>query len=187
MKETFFDRAFKIVLEDEGHEYTNDPADSGGPTKYGVTLSAYRAYVGAPLLQADAIENLSIESAKGFYYNCYWSPMGCEKLSRIEIAAALLDTSVLYGAGTASLQVQEALSACGFPLVMDGEIGEKTIAALQSVLLFKFLEQLRKSLIDRIDSIVKLHPKNEKFRHGWEERANRLLTLPNNPLLMETP
>lgn len=57
-----FERAFSCVLQNEG-VYVNDPSDSGGETKYGISKRSY------PNLD---IKNLTLEEAKKIYFCDYW-------------------------------------------------------------------------------------------------------------------
>lgn len=60
-----FDDAFKLVVGEEGN-YSNDPRDAGGETKYGISKRAY------PHLD---IANLTLDQAKEIYWTDYWSPL----------------------------------------------------------------------------------------------------------------
>ena len=60
-----FDRALAAVLDWEG-AVTNDAADPGGLTKYGISQRAY------PSLD---IASLTVEQAAVIYHQDYWLPM----------------------------------------------------------------------------------------------------------------
>ena len=69
MKESW-PKAADLTLGLEGREeYTDDPADPGGPTKYGIAGKFH------PGLD---IKNLTLEQAMDIYYNEYWVPAGCD-------------------------------------------------------------------------------------------------------------
>lgn len=172
----FFDDAFNFLIEIEKTVYTNDPKDSGGPTRFGVTLRSYASFVGRPVLPLE-IENLTEGEAKIFYLERYWKPLACDKIKNFAIAAAIFDSGVLYGVGTASLIAQEALSERGFSLRLDGHVGDNTLRALSFVEPGEFLKAFSRLLVERIDHIVALNPKNKAYRNGWASRAKRLLTL----------
>ena len=171
-----FDRAFDYLINNESSRYSNNPMDSGGPTKWGITLRAYTSFVGHMVFPID-IENLTEDQAKSFYFNKYWTPLNCTEITNEAIAVALFDTSVLYGVGTAALLAQEALSGLGNPLKMDGLLGDKSITALNATLPGTFIASFQKLILDRIHQVITLNPKNETFRAGWLNRAERLLTL----------
>ena len=61
-----FQKSLKFVLKHEG-EYVNDPNDSGGETKWGISKRAY------PKLD---IKNLTPEQAADCYWRDYWVASG---------------------------------------------------------------------------------------------------------------
>lgn len=80
--------AIKFVLDREGG-YVNDPDDPGGETNRGVCKRSH------PNLD---IKNLTEEQTEKIYFDEYWIPAGCDKLSwPWDIMA--LDTAVLDGRG----------------------------------------------------------------------------------------
>lgn len=176
---TAFEEGFDFVIGNEGRTYTNDPFDSGGPTKFGVTLKAYSSFMGYDVGQA-VIENLTEEQANNFYMKRYWLPLGCQRIAFENgrgCAIAIFDCGVLYGVGTTALLAQEALSGLGRPLVLDGALGEKSFTAFQHVKESDFISKFTQLILERVERIITINPKNERFRNGWIHRANRLLTL----------
>lgn len=171
-----YDFAFEYVLDTEKRVYTNDLDDKGGPTKFGITLNSYMAFVGC-MISAEDIENLTETQARVFYFERYWAPLKCSRITRCAIAAAIFDVSVLYGVGTAALLAQAALLKCGLTLKVDGHIGDKSLTALNLVSQEDFLEAFHGVVLERINSVIKLRAANEKYRKGWTTRADRLLTL----------
>lgn len=82
-----FDRAFEIVIGHEGG-YVNDPQDPGGETKFGISKRAY------PTLD---IKSLTIEQAKGLYYEDYWLKAGCDHFVDDVMAMLMFDCAVNQG------------------------------------------------------------------------------------------
>lgn len=66
-----FEKAFRFIMRWEG-EYSNDPNDPGGETRFGISQRAY------PDLD---LTTLTLEQAKDIYYRDYWLRAGCDKLS----------------------------------------------------------------------------------------------------------
>lgn len=170
------DAALAYLFQNESAEYVNDPADSGGPTKWGITQKSYIAFLGRWASPAE-IETLTESDAYVFYKDRYWTPLKCDRIDDAAIAIAIFDTGVLYGVGTASILTQKALSWCGATLKFDGVLGDKSLAALNLVKREEFLSALHQFVLQRIESVIKLNSKNERFRRGWKNRADRLLTL----------
>lgn len=179
-----FEAALNYVFENESTLYTDNPHDSGGPTKFGVTLWTYSAFLGRSVLPQE-IEELTLDKVKPFYWARYWSPLNCNQIMQAPIAVCLFDSAVLYGVGTAGIFAQKALVQCGASLKFDGVIGDKSIAAFNSTKVDDFLKSFHGLILQRIDAVIKLDPKNEVFRNGWTNRANRLLTLGTYTFLIE--
>jgi murein DD-endopeptidase MepM/ murein hydrolase activator NlpD len=72
--------------------YVNDPVDSGGLTKYGVSQNANR--------QTD-VKSIALTDAKSVYYNRYWTAGGCDAFS-LKVAAMHFDTCVNHGVSRAN-------------------------------------------------------------------------------------
>lgn len=172
----YFDQAFDFLLKDEGTKYTDNPADSGGPTKFGITLKAFQAYIEQDV-SPDQIESLTVDEAKKFYFDTFWKQLSCEKVEQLGIAVSLLDFGVLYGPGTAAMLAQRALNICGHTLKFDGILGEESVSMLNTVNQEDFLCAFHSLILKRIDFIIASSPKNEVFRAGWTSRADRILTL----------
>jgi len=81
-----FDKALKFVLKWEG-DYSNDPRDPGGETKYGISKRSY------PELN---ISKLTLKQAKEIYYQNYWLKCGCDNLP-YPFNIVVFDTAVNMG------------------------------------------------------------------------------------------
>lgn len=64
-----FNKAFEFTIGLEG-QYSNDPNDPGGETKYGISKK-YNPTVD--------VKNLTLDQAKDIYYKKYWIPSGCDE------------------------------------------------------------------------------------------------------------
>ena len=170
-----FQKAIRYVFKNEGG-FVNDVDDPGGATNFGVTQGVLSQYRGHPV-SIDEVKSLSEHEAMIIFYELYWKPVACDRMAQTPIAIALFDVGVLYGVQTAAVMAQRTLKDCDFPLVLDGHIGPKTIAALNSVNVTKFMGTLIAHLENRIDRIVATRPKSIKFRDGWRVRARKLQTL----------
>lgn len=83
---SFFPQAFAIVVGEEG-DYSNDPKDPGGETRWGISKRAY------PHLD---IAQLTLEEAQAIYLRDYWTPCGCDAMSW-ERALCAFDCAVNQG------------------------------------------------------------------------------------------
>lgn len=169
------------VIAREGG-YSNHPADRGGPTNFGITLSVAReqGYAGD-------MRSLPRRTAETIYRRLYWDRPGYAFVAEIapRLAAELFDSAVNMGTGTATGFLQRALNALNrnqkdYPdLKVDGLVGAKTLQALGAFMalrgragegvLLKAMEALQG---ERYLALAENRPANEAFLYGW--LANRI-------------
>src|SRR5712664_1318708 len=77
MKSTY-EACLPLLLAHEGG-YTNDAADPGGPTNFGITIYDYRKYV-KPAATAADVRAMKLEEAKAIYRAKYWDAQRCDEL-----------------------------------------------------------------------------------------------------------
>jgi lysozyme family protein len=173
------------VIRREG-DYSNHPADRGGPTRFGVTEATARAhgYFGSMTVYPRA-------SAVEVYRNTYWELPRFDQVAPIypTVAAELFDTGVNMGPATAAKFLQRSLSllnrgAVDYPdIAVDGLIGRGTIAALDAyqkrnggkgeLILLKALDACQaERYLDQAEG----KPSQEAFLYGWlAERIGQAL------------
>jgi lysozyme family protein len=176
-----FDSAFVATVGLEGN-YSNNPADRGGPTMYGITEQVARAngYVGD-------MRNLPLYTAKVIYKTQYWDLLKLDDiaLSTKRVAAKLFDMAVNQGVGTAARDLQRVLNVLNrqhtdYPdMPVDGVVGPMTVSNLRQLLairgdlgetvLFRTLNCLQGAAY--IADAEKFTA-NEAFEFGWF--ANRV-------------
>jgi len=170
------DQIIDDVFVREGRIYTNDLADHGGPTKYGVTLAAWQEAGHSNATAAD-IESLTESEARAFYtHRHFWEP----KFNLIPdpwIQAFMVDMGVLQGAETAIRILQKIVGA-----KQDGKLGPITLELVNVCT----PESLRKLLIiarmhHLLDCMVvdftheQIEDSDLKWRHGWWNRVASFL------------
>jgi len=142
--------------------YTNDPRDTGGETKWGISKRAH------PSLN---IKALTFNDAVRIYKDEYWND-NYTSINSNRIAFKLFDMGVLSGTKKAKRTLQTAVKDCGITIKVDGIIGPVTIAAINSI----DEETLYRVYIDRLEShfrwITILRPKNKAYLKGWLRRLN---------------
>jgi lysozyme family protein len=155
-----FQDAVRFVLEQEGGgRIVSHPDDPGGLTKYGISLRAH------PELGPDGIRNLTEEQAIRIYRAKYWIPL---KLSRFSprLSLPLFDAAVNHGPRAAGHILQEALNRLGADLVVDGILGEKTVAAVRSYSPRRVLSAFLMERLQFYRSLGNYHV----FGRGWDRR-----------------
>lgn len=146
--------------------YVNDPGDPGGETKYGICKRSY------PHVNIAA---LTIEQASEIYRKDFWGILRLDRIQNQTIAEEIFDTAVNCGPGLAARITQRAINLTNYPesdIYLDGQIGPKTIAAINNhrspAALYKALNGLQ---FVHYMKIVEGNPKQEKFFRGWLKRV----------------
>lgn len=156
------------VIRREGSLFTNHPADKGGPTKYGVTLSTLSTYRHKACSPSD-VEQLTEQEARAIYYSLYLLPYEFVSPDDKDVFELLVDSAVQHGVGWANKFLQRALKVKD-----DGVVGQATKAAY-----FKHTGGLLGPLLaERIlfyARIVEASPSQSVFIEGWMNRMAEFL------------
>ena len=164
------------IIKIEGG-YVNDSSDSGGKTKFGITIATARSYG-----YRGKMKNLTRSKAFNIYSTEYWDKMRLDDIERISyvIAEEIADTGVNMGVGRAGVFLQRALNVLNnrgsyySDITVDGQIGNKTILALSlyfkkrgkkgEKVLYKILNSLQGAFYV---TLSERRVKDEKFIFGW--------------------
>ena len=162
-----FEKAFDRVIGNEGR-IQKEPGDRGNwtsgvvrrgelkGTKFGISAMSY------PLLD---IENLTVEQAKGIYYEDWWIKLGMD-LFRPALSYQMFDAAINHGMGQASKMLQRAVS-----VLDDGILGPVTRSKLD---LIPLDDLLMKFLAERLEFMTFVGTW-DTFSKGWARRiANNL-------------
>ena len=130
--DAYFLAAFQEIVMKEGG-YVDDPFDSGGKTRYGITERVARAHG-----YKGAMRKLSLQTAERIYKAAYWHPLELGEISLIDanVAFKLFDIAVNMGTHRAGVFLQRCLNVFNDrerhykDIAEDGAVGPKTIAAL---------------------------------------------------------
>ena len=164
------------VIGREGR-YSNNPADTGGETMWGITIAVARAngYNGP-------MKAMPRDVAKSIYMNKYVVGPGFGGVMALSepVAEELVDTGVNMGPMQASLMLQKALNGLNnqgklYPdIAEDGDCGPGTLRALAAYLkarkdggeavLLKALNCLQGA---RYIELARGRQANETFLYGW--------------------
>ena len=139
--------------------YVNDPDDTGGETKFGISKNA----------NPDTdITNLTWSKSKAIYYTRYWLAGSCDKLST-RLGVLHLDCCVNHGVGRANKFLQRALSVPD-----DGQIGPITLNKASTVDQINLCNLICNQRVQFFHDIVTNKPSQEKFLGGWVRRAEEM-------------
>jgi lysozyme family protein len=148
------------ILVYEGSEYTDDPDDAGGPTKWGVTLEDYRENIN-PQGTANDIKNLSRDTAIQDYKLHYWDPIKGDDLP-FYMAFLIFDFGVNSGIGHAVKYAQAVMN-----ITQDGSVGPVFEAAAAAFNPTTFIEQFSAAK----ETFYRGLGNFWKYGSGWLSRA----------------
>jgi lysozyme family protein len=174
-----FEQAFAFTLGNEG-KFVNAKNDKGGATKYGITIATLSRWLGRPASVLE-VQNLTLEVAEAIYNKWYWDALGCDAITHTGVAMAMFDIGVVRGIGIPPVYAQSICVAHGIPLVQDGHLGPKSLAAINSISQAGFVRDFSVKTEAGFRAIVAKDPSQQKFLKGWVNRAHHLLTLASVP------
>jgi len=171
-----FPSAFRRTVGLEGR-YSNNPADSGGETMFGITVRVARAngYAGP-------MDQMPIDTAREIYKKQYWDLLKLDQIVVLseKVADELFDTGVNCGVAVAGKFFQRALNVFnkkGFmyaDVMADGVVGPVTVAAFRLFMnnrgeqgekvMLKALNGLQAA---RYIDLAEEREKDEEFVFGW--------------------
>jgi lysozyme family protein len=177
----YIDQLIDELIAREG-DFVDHPADTGGPTRWGITQAVARrhGYMGD-------MNTLPRNVAAAMYKRLYWRVPAFDQLDRLapKLAAEMFDTGVNMGTGTAIGFLQRALNALNrngrdYPdIPVDRKIGPGTLRAVQAFFRHRgpSAEQVLIKAIDALQGahyvrLAETRPTQEAFLYGW--LANRI-------------
>jgi lysozyme family protein len=155
---TTFEQALEFVFAHEGC-FSDDPADSGGLTRWGISQKNHP--------DVD-IRNLTQEQATKIYQSEYWDACKCGEMPPA-LAFVLFDMAVNQGAGVAVRDLQKLLN-----VKVDGIIGAETMAMiglLSDIGVEKMVISLTTERVYRYAALGKIG-----YMRGWAKRAIECMT-----------
>ena len=147
------------VAKTLAHEggFVNNLADSGGPTKYGITQKD---------LPNTPIETLTEEQATEYYLEHYVKPYYTQ-IENQDVLDKLFDSGVLFGIGSAVKVLQIVLA-----LKDDGDFGPVTLAKVNDSEPVSLLNAFKTGLVTHAIAIASSRPQDRVFLRGWITRVN---------------
>ena len=154
--------AFDYAVANEGG-FSNNPHDSGGATKYGITqnLATHYGY---------DVRKLTEEEAAEIYYKEFWRFDG---IANQRVASKIFDMKINLTANAIRV-VQMAVFEFNPNFKVDGHYGPNTEEAINSLDPDRFLNVLIEQLSKYYENRVAQKPDQEVFLKGWLNRARRL-------------
>lgn len=163
------------LLEHEGG-YDDDPADSGGPTRFGVTIYDVATREGVPhsrLARGNAVWNqlrekvkaLTLDQAGEIYRVKYWQIVrGSELPSGVDYTT--FDFGVNSGTSRAIKYLQRAVSVTDDGVL--GPVTMKAVIAANPSAVIRYVCQRRQSFLEGLSTF-------SRFGRGWTRRVQDVL------------
>lgn len=160
-----FDKIFKYVLMVEGG-YTDDAYDAGGKTNWGIIEEEARRHG----YRGD-MRNLTKDLAKEIYFKDYFKKNRLDEIKDEKIQLSVFDWLVNSGKW-GGVYFQHALNELGAGLVVDGVIGQKTIAAANMSKGEDILKIYHENQRQYYKNLAARKPSQKKFLRGWLNRVD---------------
>lgn len=171
-------------------EVTDNVADPGHPTKYGLSVPDLRESG-----SLSGVYDLTYPEAVGIYWNQHWTHADVNAhqvagYSR-KIAVYLFDSVALHGRSPGVSILQRALNLLGayrsqqgqVDLLVDGHIGTKTLTALDAVLQADGEEEICAVMaalrLHLIEALITATPPFRVFARDWTARILSYPDIPN--------
>lgn len=146
--------------------YANIPGDSGGATKWGVTIGTFRSVYGKDKTVAD-LKAMTEEQWDYIFRTRFWDKWKADGIDCQGIANLLVDW--LWASGSYGIKLPQRILG----VKIDGIVGPKTLEAINGFdnqeLLFRELHAEREAFFRRIATGAK-----KKFLKGWLNRNNAI-------------
>lgn len=174
-KPDYFSEALAVVLKHEG-VFSDDPADKGGATRWGISLR---------FLQAESIDidgdgdsdmqdilALTKNDANKIYLQKFWNRNGYDRILDKNIAIKMMDMAVNTGSNRAHKILKKAINRVIYePIAVDKTLDDETIQIVNLVEPSLLLKALRKEQAQFYLDIIKITPSYKKFEKGWLARS----------------
>lgn len=153
------DAIIAAVLEQEGSEFTNDPDDPGGPTRYGITAEVLgEARQLGRMATAEEVRALTVEEASEIYRQRYIYAPRFQLLPDDQLKMFMVDCGVNHGRARATRMLQHAVGTAE-----DGVLGPVTLSATLCSDPQRLLAALVRARVELIVTWMQAIPARRKF------------------------
>lgn len=177
----------KMTAEIMGNEggFVNDPSDSGGATSYGISLNFAKGHPAFFDLDGDGavtvadIKALTPAKASEAYVDFFFTPARLDQLPNVSnVVMQLFDCAVNMGVNVEDGETEAVkILQHALGLAADGEIGPKTLAAVNTYIATHGAVALNNAVVSARETfyaqVVAAHPADTKFLEGWDKRADK--------------
>lgn len=172
-----FDLYFPKEIAAEGSAYEDVPGDSGGCTKYGLTLDDLKEYHvdlnHDGIFDCNDVKLIDRDTAYKVLKALYWDYFRADEIPEQSLAEFIVDSGLNQGR---ILIVKYLQSIIG--VTVDGKYGPTTFNTLLAHINLDSgkdeFDALYKKRLDRYNAIVAAKPSQSKFIKGWMNRLNSI-------------
>ncbi len=158
-----------FILSWEGG-FANVPGDRGGATKYGVTISTWKAQGydkdGDGDIDVDDLKLITEKDAMRICRLNFWNRWRADEIRSQSVANLLVDW--VWGSGKHGIVIPQQLLG----VKADGIVGPKTLAALNAQDARTFFYKAWNRRKEFLNTICVNRPTNYKFLAGWLNRLH---------------
>jgi lysozyme family protein len=160
-----FEPAFSRMMQNEGgYKLTNIANDRGGMTYAGISRRSWPKWSG--WLAVDAGETPLTSDVRDFYKKEFWDKVNGDFIINNNIASSIFNFGVNTGTRIAVKLAQIVVG-----VEPDGDVGPKTLEALNNISEDVFIPTYTVAKIARYRDIVKRDRTQQKFLLGWLNRS----------------
>lgn len=163
---------------DVGGAIADHPNDRGKRTVIGLTTKTYHEWLAKQQRDLRVIDLVTVVDWHAFYWQDCWAAPRCAAFPP-RLGVALFDGAAQHGAELAVQILQRTLSpAAAAPLVQDGDVGPKTLAALERALALHGSAQVLDGYLEhrliRYERIAATDATQQQFLPWWRRRIEEL-------------
>lgn len=146
----------------------NDPVDRGGLTMCGVTYATYATYCNKKNMRAteSGLKNISYAVWLDILKTLFWDKCRADEITNQSLANILVDW--VWASGITGVKRPQRILGVS----VDGIVGPKTLAAVNSSDPSKLFAELHADRLKHFQEIVNRSPTQKKFLKGWNRRVN---------------
>ena len=169
MKMAKIETLWPFILSWEGG-FANVPGDRGGATKYGVTISTWKAQGydkdGDGDIDIDDLRLITPQDAMEICRKNFWNRWKADQIKSQSVANILVDW--VWGSGANGIKIPQRMLG----VAADGIVGPKTLQALNAHNPQKFFKLIKERRRKFFKDIVKNNPSQKVFLKGWNRRLD---------------
>lgn len=162
-----------IIEHHEGVEFTDDPDDRGGATKFGVTHRLFCNFMGRDM-SIEALRDLPRKMAVDILHSEFCFKPKLSQLTDARVKLCAIDFAIHSNPIRAIRSLQYG---AGMLAPHDGILGPVTRTAVENTAPADVHHRMLAFRMRYIADVIKAHPTDGKFR-GWWNRLANLVELP---------